>query len=299
MKSSAPALCIFAALAITAAHLGAEDAGGEKPDREVDALLLQLKHEDMDQRVAALRELMTSLDPRLPEALLPLLADEGNSTRRLAARAVGSRYWQIPKDRIPAFLAALQKNGASEFDDEKNMVARALGLLRRDYAGTMFARSADRRWVIYERRGLPCLIDTEDGSEELVGWSPDDHAWVSASWGNGPLHDSVFWHKTEPVALFSMLLNRKESTLWVWRHKSGLTALRNSTIAAALGIKEDEIFGPGGFFTDRTGWEGDEIILDTFCSSQSGDTITDHEATLAWNYKTNSLRVLSHKRAGQ
>ncbi len=53
-----------------------------------DVYLPRLKDKDADVRIAALRELLTSLDSRIPEAMLPLLSDEGNSIRRLAARAV-------------------------------------------------------------------------------------------------------------------------------------------------------------------------------------------------------------------
>src|SRR5438552_7411540 len=87
-----------------------------------DAFLTQLKSPEPDVRIAALRELQTSLDPRIPDAMLPLLADEGNSIRRLAARAIGSRWWQIPKK------------------------------------SDMFAASSNGRWIVYERRALPCLI---------------------------------------------------------------------------------------------------------------------------------------------
>ena len=64
-----------------------------------DIYLPQLKNSDPDTRIAALRELLTSLDSRIPEAMFPLLSDEGNSIRRLAARAIGSRWWQIPKEK--------------------------------------------------------------------------------------------------------------------------------------------------------------------------------------------------------
>jgi len=55
--------------------------------------------------------------------MLSLLSDEGNSIRRLAARAIGSRWWQIPKEKTESYLNALQHNLRSEidFEDEKNM----------------------------------------------------------------------------------------------------------------------------------------------------------------------------------
>jgi hypothetical protein len=64
--------------------------------------------------------------------MLPLLSDEGNSIRRLAARAIGSRWWQISKEKVPQFIEALRRNKKSEFEDERNMIARAIGLLTRD-----------------------------------------------------------------------------------------------------------------------------------------------------------------------
>jgi hypothetical protein len=139
----------------------------QTPDTEAD--LVKLKNSSADVRLEALRDLQTSLDLRIPDAMLPLLSDEGNSIRRLAARAIGSRWWQIAKERMPEFVTALHRNDKTEFEDEKNMIDRAVGLLTREYSGDMFARSANKRWVIYERRGLPCLIDTQTEPEELLG----------------------------------------------------------------------------------------------------------------------------------
>ncbi|HUE40730.1 MAG TPA: HEAT repeat domain-containing protein, partial [Chthoniobacterales bacterium] len=108
-----------------------------------DIYLPQLKDKDPDVRIAALRELLTSLDFRIPEAMLPLLSDEGNSIRRLAARAVGSRWWQIPKEKSERYVSALEKNLRPEvdFEDEKNMAERGIGLLTRRYDSKMFSRS--------------------------------------------------------------------------------------------------------------------------------------------------------------
>ena len=139
---------------------------------QVSQALEILKSRDADERVSALRSLMTSLDPRLPEALLPLLRDEGDSVRRLAARAVGSRWWQIPSDRRGAFLEALRSAKAAESsEDTVRMQDRGIGLLTRKYKGDMFSRSPDNRWVIYERFFHPCLIDTRTSTEELLGMS--------------------------------------------------------------------------------------------------------------------------------
>src|SRR5689334_14420116 len=95
-----------------------------------DIYLPQLKDKDPDVRVEAVRQLLTSLDSRIPEAMLSLLNDEGNSIRRLAARAIGSRWWQIPADRTQNYLKALAQNLKTEVDyeDETHMAERAIGL---------------------------------------------------------------------------------------------------------------------------------------------------------------------------
>src|SRR5260370_40720393 len=93
-----------------------------------DAFFLQLNSPDPDVRIAAVRELQTSLDPRIPDAMLPLLADEGSSIRRLAARAIGSRGGQTPKEKVPPFITAVRRKENSDLEDARNMVGRAMGL---------------------------------------------------------------------------------------------------------------------------------------------------------------------------
>src|SRR5262245_9004398 len=123
-----------------------------------DVYLPQLKDKDADVRIAALRELLTSLDSRIPEAMLSLLSDEGNSIRRLAARAIGSRWWQIPKEKTESYVNALQHNLRSEidFEDEKNMAERHfyVALRNRRPTNQLFSVS--------------CRIDREAGCNKIV-----------------------------------------------------------------------------------------------------------------------------------
>jgi len=65
----------------------------------VSIAIQQLKSADAEVRIEAVRQLQTFLDSRIPDAMLPVLSDEGNSIRRLAARAIGSRWWQIPREK--------------------------------------------------------------------------------------------------------------------------------------------------------------------------------------------------------
>jgi len=167
-----------------------------------DAFFAELNSPDPDVRIAAVRALQTSLDPRIPDAMLPLLADEGNSIRRLAARAIGSRWWQIPKEKVPQFITALRRNENSDFDDERNMVARAIGLMTRDYTSKMFACSANKHWVIYERRWLPCLIDTKTDTEELLDWPRDETLGLELflpAIGNELLHPKGVIEEPNPI----------------------------------------------------------------------------------------------------
>jgi hypothetical protein len=268
----------------------------ERENRPVDTLLAELQDADMDIRIEALRELQTSLDPRLPDAFLPLLSDEGNSIRRLAARGIGSRWWQISGERVSTFTKALAKNAGRDFEDEKNMVNRALGLLRRDYKGDMFARSANGRWVVYERRNLPCLIDTTTDSEELLGWDTDS-AWLVSSWGNGVLTDAVRWHpsKDKELCVLSVLERRRASTLWVWRHGKEIQKLDPDDILKALGQPKAVVFTPGGFYADFKDWTPNGIAVDFSYTTEKDEAFTEQTAELDWNPDRDTWRVLSRE----
>ncbi|MCB1097098.1 MAG: HEAT repeat domain-containing protein [Verrucomicrobiae bacterium] len=262
-------------------------------EEDIKASLKQLRDPDVEVRIEALRSVMTSLDPQLPEAILPLLDDEGNSTRRLAARAIGSRWWQIAEKRIPSFVEALEKHKGSRFEDERNMVLRALGLLKKDYTSAMFARSADRRWVIYERRGLPCLIDTKTQTEELIGWTPDQDGQMPAAWGNARLTDSVVWHPKRNWVVLDILLGRKAGSVWVWREEGGLLQCSPATFAKALNQPEETIFYGAGFFPSIQGWKGENVLINVSYSTETQGNFVDHEASFAWHVGTNSLKVTS------
>ena len=273
-------------------------AAGEPHAAAVERHLSQLRSSDPDVRVEAVRGLLTSLDPRIPEAMLALLSDEGNSIRRLAARAIGSRWWQIPQERVPEFTAALKRNADSEFEDEQNMVARAVGLLNRDYGGKMFSRSPNKRWVLYERRGLPCLIDTQNGTEELLGWTGDERAgWLAPAWGNGPLDESAVWQPTQEAVALAMLLNRKESAVWVWKHQTGLRPLETDRLVKALGLRESQLHRAGGVFSEMKEWKGDELLLEVTMTTKKRDAYIDHTAVVAWNLETGKLRIVSRSKA--
>ncbi|HXY61079.1 MAG TPA: HEAT repeat domain-containing protein [Chthoniobacterales bacterium] len=273
-----------------------------------DIYLPQLKNSDPDARIAALRELLTSLDSRIPEAMLALLSDEGNSIRRLAARAIGSRWWQIPKDKVDSYVKALQGNLKSEMDleDEKNMAERAIGLLSQKYDSKMFSRSPNGRWVIYERRGFPCLIDTTTFTEELLGWSPSppadrrtDPFLEMSPWffgGNSPIgQDEALWHSTKEAVALSVSISRRATSVWIWEHKYGVQKLTRSELIKLLHPK-GKIDEPNPITAEIKEWKGDDLLVRVNWGrdwKEKGNIVGD--AVVAWNLETHQWREISER----
>jgi hypothetical protein len=256
----------------------------------VSVLLAQLKNPEPDARIEALRELETSLDPRIPDAMLPLLSDEGNSIRRLAARAIGSRWWQI-SNAVPQFLEALQRNKRSGFEDEENMIVRAIGLLKCDYTSEMFAWSTNKRWVIYERRGLPCLIDTKTDTEELLGWPREESLGLELfmpAIGNSILSKSVSWHPTKEAVALSILQSRRATTVWIWQHQFGLCKLARAELVKLLHTK-GAIDEPNPITMQVKEWKDDELQV----SVGWGRYGEENGAVIAWDLSKHYWRVVS------
>lgn len=269
-----------------------------KADPVTDALFVKLQDESMDVRIEALRELQLTLDPRLPEALLLLLADEGNSIRRLAARGIGSRYWQVPEERVPAFVEALKVNSKSEFHGEGEMAYRALALLTKTYDGPEMSRSANGRWVLYERYSLPCLIDTQSGTEELLGWGTEDHARFYYHGRENKNAEFTCWHPEKEIAVLEVSLSRRVSSMWAWIHYGGVKKLDHERVLTALGFKPEQLLGSGGFSCDHAGWSGNAAVVNcSFMVSSypkgSGRIediqIGDVEGTLLWDITADKL----------
>jgi len=134
----------------------------------------QLSSPDGAVRRAAVDRIQTLDDPRIPEACLPLLHDEGRSIRRQAARAIGSRFYEIPKERLPEFIAAMRQyrqglpDDAEYPDDDMTVAERGLGLLTRDFSEPAFSVSPDKKWVLYEQRRRPMIADTSLARRQLL-----------------------------------------------------------------------------------------------------------------------------------
>jgi len=190
-------------------------------------------------------------------------------------------------------VEALRHNEKSEFEDERNMVARAIGLLTRDYTSNMFARSDNKRWVVYERYGLPCLIDTQTDTEELLGWPRDRRdEWTIEDFlpasGNQPLDKSVNWHPTKEAVAFGIHQTRRALTVWIWQHRFGLRKLGRSELIKLLHPK-GAIDEPNPITADVKEWKDDELHV----SVSWGRYGKEQSAMVAWDVSKHSWRVIS------
>ncbi len=264
----------------------------------VDVYLPQLKDKDADVRIEALRQLQTSLDSRIPDAMFALLPDEGNSIRRLAARAIGSRWWQIPREKTESYVNALEHNLRSEvdFEDEKNMAERAIGLLTRRYDSKMFSRSPNGRWILYERRGFPCLIDTTTYTEELLGWSTSTGRDLEMPpWffgGNSPIgQEEALWHPNKEAVALSVSISRRATSVWIWQHKYGVQKLNRSELIKLLHPK-GKIEEPNPITAEFKEWKGDDLLVSVEWGLED-----EGGATVAWNLANHGWRVVSRESA--
>ncbi len=271
-------------------------ACAQEPEVSPDSALAALGSPEPGTRIEALRELMTSLDPRIPDALLPLLRDEGDSIRRLAARGIGSRWWQIPPARRKEFINALEKNLHS---DEANMARRAIALLSGRYRSSdAVYPSPNGRWVAYERRKLPCVIDTVSNTEELVGWEPEpygDTILFAPAWGERADDEiTAFWHpRSTMVAL--IMQTRRDSNVWVWQPGGKLRQLETEEVCAQLGPLSANINGLGGVCILPKSWQGNTLVLDVSYALMGDDDLYGRSATLLWDADTDTL-ALADKR---
>lgn len=274
--------------------LGFAAAGlGQEPD--VSECLAKLRSHDMNERAEGLYGLQFSLDPRIPEGVLPLLTDEGGSIRVYAARVIGSRWWQIPGKQIAKFTKALEPNARVEGDlRESSMGLRGIGLLNRDYSSGSFSRSPDKRWVIYERFSCPCLIDTRNATEELIGYGlcvAGEVGRFLPTWNDRTVKESTLWHRNSEMAAFAIKEDRVTTGVLVWMHKKGTKHLdlgkvedfmhRNGCIAGA---------GMANVFPIK--WRGKSLELEVgFHIDPSPDY--DSGGSISWDPENDRMTLLS------
>lgn len=269
------------------------DFASAQDQAQVTKLLQQLHGTDLEAQSEAIREIGTSLDPRIPEACLPLLQSPGDSIRRNAARAIGSRWHQIPKERVATFVKALKANLKSDNEGLVNMSRRGIALLSRTYDNDLVSRSKSKRWLIYERRGKPCLIDTQNQSEELLGFEVD--GYFSPAIGNIALTQSSFWHSKQDMVALETIIFRRTNEIWVWRHPAGLRPIVVNEVMPLLKPEKGAVTPSGGFFMRFAAWTGSALEFLVQYTVNVKEEFTEREARVSWDSEKNTLRVLSDK----
>ncbi len=246
-----------------------------------------------EEQLAALDGIATSLDPRIPAACLPMLQSPGNSVRRKAARAIGSRWWQIPPGERSRYIKALEANLGSAETDVVNMTRRAIGLVARSYDNDMFGRSPGKRWVIYERSGKPCLIDSRNGTEELLGAGVE--GMFLPAYGNEPVAPCVHWHPAEEMVALEIVIFRRPTLLWVWRPEGGLRPfgadelqefLKKETGATTEPVVSDTTFGE---------WAGKELAFSVECLIGEGEGRDVKTLDLRWRADSDTFVLAGEK----
>lgn len=258
--------------------------------------LKQLENADPEVQLVALRELTASLDPRIPDACLPLLKSGGDSVRRIAARAIGSRWQQIPAERVPIFVKALKKNLDSDKPGEVNMRRRGIALLERTYDNPMFSRSGDKRWVIYERFKKPCLIDTRNQTEEILG--PDVEGDFYPAYLNKEVSPYCIWHPKEEMAAMTIQIFRWPREIWIWKHGTGLRPIHVAELVPLLKPAKGEVLPDAAFAMDLVGWNGPALEFTANYITADEQELTDHSATLSWDSTTDQVRLIGDKVEG-
>jgi hypothetical protein len=256
---------------------------------DVDANLKKLKSGDPEKRLEALRELEYSLDPRLPAVMLGLLKDSGDTIRRVAAHGIGSRWWQVPRDQSARYIAELKKSAAREEDNGMGECSRSIALLQQGSGSRIEFRKAvsispNGRWIIYDRLGLPCLVDVQTQSEEMLGMESADRE--GRYWGNP---ESVLWHPSREAAAIPLATRRGTACLVAWGHRTGTRVLHKETV---LKLIEKRRFKPNymtsSFSEEKLKWRGDKLLVPVAFSNETADE-SDHVATVLWNPENGEL----------
>jgi len=179
---------------------------------EAEKVIARLSSPDITTRRAAVEAIQTLDDPAIPAACLPLLKDEGFSIRRQTARAIGSRFFDVPKEQRKTYIEALKKCAADGPADNTLICQRAIGLLTENYAFPAFSVGPKKKWVLYERRKLPVITLAKNGSHELLSpvW-PGENELLKLAVTNSSAEElfSPHWHSSGEAVAFTMILQRR------------------------------------------------------------------------------------------
>jgi hypothetical protein len=244
----------------------------------------------------AIYTIANSLDPRIPAACLPMLQSSYTAVQRNAARAIGSRWWQIPQDQLSTYVQALKMNLRSKDEQLVNMTRRGIGLLTRTYDGDMFSRSPSGRWVIYERHGKPCIIDTQNHTEQLLGAGLE--GTFPPSYSNQPITRACHWHPKEDLVALTILIWRGPSPLWVWRPAGGVRSFSFPELKTVLKNANIEVSEQSSYWyeVEFKEWKGADLDFTVGCGVGGvGEEERGLNALLRWESSTDTVRFLADK----
>ncbi|MES2925005.1 MAG: HEAT repeat domain-containing protein [Verrucomicrobiota bacterium] len=275
---------VLLSLATASALLAAE------PSPEI----AKLASPDIAVRRAAVEAIQTLDDPGIPAACLPLLQDEGRSIRRQAARAIGSRFSDVPANQRKIYLAALKQCEALGPEDNALICQRAIGLLTGNFSFPSFSVGPRKKWVLYERRKLPVVTLVKSGNHELL--SP-----VWTKWNGEPevlkmtitneSADELFaphWHSSGEAVAFTMILQRRFfHPIFVWAAGTAdLKVLEPKSLKPLLPPR----YPNWGTTSDFVKWDGTKAVIRIYdCDAPDGPPPNDPGVFISYDFKTGKL----------
>jgi hypothetical protein len=269
-----------------------------------------LRSPDMAVRWAAINTIQTMDDPRIPAICLPLLQDEGDSIRRQAARAIGSRFAQISSNDRDRYVQALQTCAASGSDDVTLMCQRAIGLLTRNYAFPSFSVSPNGKWVLYERRRLPVVANIrsqshillspclpprppENGPEYSRPTDQGDNILLKMKVTNEPASDlfDPHWQPSGDAVAFGIetLQARFYRPICVWSAPDpDVRVLDVQFFQSLLGSR----YPQWGTTTDFMAWKGDKVLIRVYnCAYPEGGHPPDPGLIVSYDIHTKKISL--------
>lgn len=282
----------------TKSHLLLLTCVGLLPQAMADEIT-RLASPDINVRRAAVEAIQTLEDPRIPAACLPLLSDEGRSTRRQAARAIGSRFYDVPRERRGVYIEALRKCAADQPTEGTAIVCeRAIGLLNMDYSSSAFSVGPKKKWVIYERRKLPVIAPVKGGDHHLLSpvWlnHADEKELLKLAVTNEPAGElfSPHWHPGGEAVAFTMKLQRRffhPILIWSADAPAEVKVIEPKSLKPLLPSR----YPNWGTTSDFVRWEGGKAIIRIYdCDAPDGPIPDDPGVFISYDIKTRETALM-------
>ncbi len=253
--------------------------------------IAKLASPDIAVRRAAVEAIQTLDDPAIPAACFPLLKDEGNSIRRQAARAIGSRFADVPADQRKAYLVALKECAALGPEANTLICQRAIGLLTENFSFPAFSVGPRKKWVLYERRKLPVITLVKGGNHELLSpvW-PGENELLKLAVTNESAEElfSPHWHSSGTAVAFTMVLQRRFfHPIFIWSAGApGVKVLEPKSLKPLLPPR----YPNWGTTSDFVKWDGTKAVIRIYdCDSPDGPPPNDPGVFISYDFRTKEL----------